>query len=73
MPFLPYAGSAVRFRIDLDNSCASFEAYNDGEDQDWSAPIEVDFSDKFKDETGKTMQTGFFCATLTQRASVSLF
>ena len=73
MPFLPYAGSAGRIRIDLDNSCASFEAYNDGEDQDWSAPIEVDFSDKFKDETGKTMQTGFFCATLTQRASVSLF
>ena len=68
------AGSAVRFRIDLAAARASFESYAPGQDAEaWSDPIEVDFSDKFHDESGKTMQSGFFSALVTDRVSVSLF
>ena len=74
VPFYPHAGSAVRFRIDLTAARASFQVFHPDQDADrWSEPIEVDFSENYKDDSGETMQTGFFSAVVTNRVSVSLF
>jgi hypothetical protein len=74
LPFIA-AGSVVRLRVDLTAAHATFQSFTPGKggDEQWSETIDVDFTDTFEDDFGETMQTGFFCAIVTNRVSVSLF
>jgi hypothetical protein len=72
LPFIA-AGSQVRLRVDLTAAHAVFQSFTPGKDEGWSGHVDVDFSDTFEDDFGETMQTGFFCAIVTNRVSVSLF